>query len=55
MARSDLHTESSQFFITHSPTPHLDGNYTIFGQLIEGNEVLDALIKGDRIRNIVIN
>lgn len=55
MARSDLHTETSQFFITHIPTPHLDGNYTIFGQLIEGNEVLDAIVQGDSIRNIVIN
>mgnify|MGYP001552902355 CR=1 FL=1 len=54
MARSGLHTESSQFFITHSPTPHLDGNYTIFGELIEGNEVLDAIMQGDSIRQIRI-
>lgn len=54
MARSGLHTESSQFFITHSPSPHLDGNYTIFGQLIEGKEVLDAIMQGDSIRQISI-
>jgi cyclophilin family peptidyl-prolyl cis-trans isomerase len=54
MARSGLHTVSSQFFITHSPTPHLDGNYTIFGELIEGNEVLDAIMQGDSIRQIRI-
>ena len=54
MARSGLHTESSQFFITHSPTPHLDGNYTIFGELIEGGTVLDAIMQGDSIRQIRI-
>lgn len=54
MARSGLHTESSQFFITHSPTPHLDGNYTIFGQLVEGRQVLDAIMQGDSIRQISI-
>ncbi|HKK77458.1 MAG TPA: peptidylprolyl isomerase [Saprospiraceae bacterium] len=54
MARSGLHTESSQFFITHSPSPHLDGNYTIFGQLIEGREVLEAIMQGDTIRQISI-
>ncbi len=54
MARSGYHTESSQFFITHSPAPHLDGNYTIFGQLIEGSDVLDNIIQGDLIQSITI-
>lgn len=54
MARSGLHTESSQFFITHGPSPHLDGNYTIFGELVEGQEVLDAILPGDTIRQISI-
>lgn len=54
MARSGYHTESSQFFITHSPTPHLDGNYTIFGQLMEGSDVLDNIIQGDVIQSVTI-
>ncbi len=55
MARSDYHTESSQFFITHSPTPHLDGGYTIFGAVTEGLDVLADLRKGDQIENISID
>lgn len=54
MARSGYHTESSQFFITHSPTPHLDGNYTIFGKLLEGFDVLDNIIQGDVIQSVTI-
>ncbi|MEM6378877.1 MAG: peptidylprolyl isomerase, partial [Bacteroidota bacterium] len=54
MARSGYHTESSQFFITHSPTLHLDGNYTIFGQLLEGFDVLDNIIQGDIIQSVAI-
>ncbi|MEO0339696.1 MAG: peptidylprolyl isomerase, partial [Bacteroidota bacterium] len=54
MARSGYHTESSQFFITHSPTPHLDGGYTIFGEVTEGLDVLADLRKGDQIENITI-
>lgn len=54
MARSAYHTESSQFFITHSPTLHLDGNYTIFGELIEGFDVLDDIVQGDVIQSVAI-
>lgn len=42
----------SQFFVTHRPTPHLDGRYTIFGELREGFDVLDAIEVGDRILSI---
>ncbi|MEM6395044.1 MAG: peptidylprolyl isomerase [Bacteroidota bacterium] len=42
-------TESVQFFITHGPTPVLDGRYTIFGRVIEGLDVLQQLRIGDRI------
>jgi cyclophilin family peptidyl-prolyl cis-trans isomerase/HEAT repeat protein len=49
MARSGHHTAGSQFFITLSAQPHLDGAYTAFGYVSSGEEVLDDLIQGDRI------
>jgi peptidyl-prolyl cis-trans isomerase B (cyclophilin B) len=52
MALSGKDTGGSQFFITHSPEPHLDGTYTIFGQVIEGMEVVDQLKRGDVIRSV---
>jgi cyclophilin family peptidyl-prolyl cis-trans isomerase len=45
----DPDSGGSQFFITHLPTPHLDGRYTIFGELRAGGDVLDQLEVGDRI------
>ncbi|MSR63165.1 MAG: hypothetical protein EXS08_12045 [Planctomycetes bacterium] len=45
----DPDSGGSQFFVTHVPTPHLDGRYTIFGELRTGGEVLDQLEVGDRI------
>ncbi len=45
-------TEGVQFFITHSPTPHLDGRYTAFGRVLEGMDVLGQLLVGDRIQSI---
>ena len=42
----------SQIFVTHRPTPHLDGRYTIFGELREGAELLDAIQVGDRILDV---
>ncbi len=52
MALSGKDTGGSQFFITHSPEPHLDGTYTVFGQVLEGMEVLDQIKRGDMIRQI---
>jgi cyclophilin family peptidyl-prolyl cis-trans isomerase/HEAT repeat protein len=52
MALSGPDTGGSQFFITHSPQPHLDGGYTLFGQLVQGDDVLDQIVQGDRIRRI---
>jgi peptidyl-prolyl cis-trans isomerase B (cyclophilin B) len=54
MALSGPNTGGSQFFITHSPQPHLDGGYTIFGQLLRGGEVLDHIVQGDRIVRVTI-
>lgn len=47
-------TGGSQFFITHSPPPHLDGRYTVFGQVVEGMEVVDRLVQWDVIRRVRI-
>jgi cyclophilin family peptidyl-prolyl cis-trans isomerase len=49
MARSGHHTAGSQFFITLSSQPHLDGTYTAFGRVTAGGEALDELVQGDRI------
>jgi cyclophilin family peptidyl-prolyl cis-trans isomerase len=52
MALSGPDTGGSQFFLTHSPQPHLDGRYTIFGRIYSGVQVLDLIVQGDRIRRI---
>jgi cyclophilin family peptidyl-prolyl cis-trans isomerase len=52
MALSGPDTGGSQYFITHSAQPHLDGIYTIFGRVVGGVVVLNAISQGDRIRSI---
>lgn len=52
MASAGNHTEGTQFFITHSPTPHLDGNYTIFALVVEGMDVVNNIRVGDKIKEI---
>jgi cyclophilin family peptidyl-prolyl cis-trans isomerase/HEAT repeat protein len=54
MASAGKDTEGSQFFITHSPQPHLDGRYTVFGQVTSGMEVVDAIQEGDVIEVVEI-
>jgi peptidyl-prolyl cis-trans isomerase B (cyclophilin B) len=44
----------TQLFINHVPTPHLDGLYTVFGQVIEGIDVLDHLEQGDLIKKMTV-
>jgi cyclophilin family peptidyl-prolyl cis-trans isomerase len=52
MALSWPDTGGSQFFITHSPQPHLDGRYTAFGHVVEGMDVVDRLQVGDVIQQV---
>jgi peptidylprolyl isomerase len=47
MASAGKDTEGSQYFLTHSIQPHLDGRYTAFGMLVEGFEALDAILESD--------
>ncbi|HVG38130.1 MAG TPA: peptidylprolyl isomerase [Pyrinomonadaceae bacterium] len=54
MALSGKDTGGSQWFVTHSPQPHLDGGYTVFGRVTRGLEVIDAVARGDRIRRVII-
>ncbi|HKC10503.1 MAG TPA: peptidylprolyl isomerase, partial [Vicinamibacteria bacterium] len=54
MALSGKDTGGSQFFITHSPQPHLDGGYALFGQVVSGMEVVDKIRPGDVIERIEI-
>lgn len=54
MASAGNHTECTQFFITHSPTPHLDGNYTIFAKVTDGMEVVNEIQIGDLIHKAVV-
>ena len=54
MALSGKDTGGSQWFITHSPQPHLDGGYTVFGKVVSGMEVVDAIVRGDVIESITI-
>lgn len=52
MALSGPDTGGSQYFLMLAPDPHLDGGYTVFGQVTDGWEVLDALVQGDLIEHI---
>ena len=54
MASAGKDTESAQFFITHAPTIHLDGNYTIFAQVIEGMDIVHKLEIGDVVNKVVL-
>jgi len=54
MALDGADTGGSQFFITHSPQPHLDGRYTVFGRVVDGMDVVDRLQPGDVLRRVRI-
>ena len=52
MALSGPDTGGSQFFITLSPQPHLDGTYTVIGRVIDGMDIVDLITQGDRIQTV---
>ena len=52
MALSGPDTGGSQWFITHSPQPHLDGGYTVFGRVTRGMDVVHRVLPGDRILRV---
>jgi cyclophilin family peptidyl-prolyl cis-trans isomerase len=52
MASAGKDTEGTQWFITHSPTPHLDGSYSILGEVVTGMDVVHKLEVGDKILKV---
>lgn len=54
MANAGPNTNGSQFFITLAPQPHLNGRHTVFGRVVEGEDVVDSIRQGDTINRVVV-